>query len=151
MSAWLSFAAVAVAAFLAWNLYRRFGADRLEAFNEKRRPTSRLVSRGQLVEGNRQVDVALALNNSTFFYENADMQASLELIWVTEIEYDTQLSTGRSVAGGKVLRLRCYSQLFEFILPDAVATRWPMALPPRRAVASRETIPASVLVPVVSA
>jgi len=135
MSVWLSVAAVVIVAFLAWNLYRRFGADRIEALSEKRRLTSRIVSRGELVEGNMHVEVALALTGTTFFYENADMQASLELEWVSEIEYDTQLSTGRSVEGGKVLRLRCYSQIFEFILPNDIVPRWHMMLPPRRAVA----------------
>jgi hypothetical protein len=150
MSAWLSFAALAVAAFLVWNLQRRFSADRITALSEKRRPSSRLVSRGQLVEGNRQMDVALALTSSTFFYENADVHGSLELVWISEIDYDTQLSTGRSVAGGKVLRLRCYSQLFEFILPDDVLTLWQTMLAPRRTAASDgPSIPA--LVPAVTA
>lgn len=155
MSVWLSVAAVVVVAFLAWNLFRRFGVDRIEALSEKRRPTSRLVSRGELVEGNMHVEVALALTGSTFFYENADMQASLELEWVSEVEYDTQLSTGTSVDGGKVLRLRCYSQVFEFILPNDVVPRWHMMLPPRRAIAmgvmARPAVVPVVTVPAVSA
>ena len=133
MTAWLSILAVGVAAFLGWNLYRRFGADRIAALSEKRRASSRIVSRGELVDGNLHTDVALALTGTTFFYENADMQSSLELQWVTEIEYDTQLSTGGAVAGGKVLRLRCYSRAFEFVLPNDVVARWHMMLPPRRA------------------
>ena len=152
MSAWLSFAALAVAAFLLWNLFRRFGADRIAALSEKRRPTSRLVSRGQLVEGNRQMDVALALTSSTFFYENADVHGSLELVWISEIDYDTQLSTGRSVAGGQVLRLRCYSQLFEFIVPDDVLTLWQTMLAPRRTTPpAAASVPAPPFVPVVTA
>ena len=135
MTVLLTVAAIVVVAFLAWNLFRRFGADRIEALSDKRRPTSRMVSRGELVEGSMHIQVALALTRSTFFYENADMQASLELEWVSEVEYDTQLSTGRSVDGGKVLRLRCYSQLFEFILPNEDVPRWHMMLPPRRAIA----------------
>lgn len=31
MVTWLSIAAVVVVAFLGWNLYRRFGADRIRA------------------------------------------------------------------------------------------------------------------------
>ena len=147
MTVWLSIFAVAALAFLAWNLYRRFGADRISSFTEKRRATSRFVSRGEFVDGNRRMEVALALTGSTFFYENADMEASLELQWVSEIEYDTTLSTGLAVAGGKVLRLRCYSQAFEFVLPDDVVARWHMMLPPRRAI---ETV-APVLIPAVSA
>ena len=147
MLASLSLAAVGVLAFLCWNLYRRFGADRIGALSEKRRPTSRFVSRGAFVDAGRHTDVALALTGSTFFYENDDMQASLELQWVSEIEYDTQLSTGRSVADGKVLRLRCYSRVFEFVLPNDVVTRWHMMLPPRRAFER----PVIALAPVVSA
>jgi len=133
MTAWLSIVAVGVLAFLCWNLYRRFGSDRIAALCEKRRQESRIVSRGEFVDGNRHVEVALALTGSTFFYENAEMHASLELHWVTEIEYDTQLSTGAAAADGKVLRLRCYSQTFEFVLPNDSVSRWHMMLPPRRA------------------
>jgi hypothetical protein len=59
------------------------------------------------------------------------MQASLDLQWVREIEYDTRLATGMAVEGGKVLRLRCFSQVFEFVLPNDVVARWHMMLPPR--------------------
>ena len=133
MLIWLTILAVVVVAFLGWNLYRRFGTDRIEAFNEKRRGTSRMVSRGEFVDGNRRLEVALALSKSTFFYENSDMAASIDLQWVREIEYDTRLATGRTVEGGKVLRLLCHSQSFEFVLPDEVVPRWHLMLPPRRA------------------
>ena len=135
MLAWLTVLAVVVVAFLGWNLYRRFGADRIAAFNEKRRATSRLVSRGEFVDGNRHVDVALAVTQSTFFYENSDMQASIDLQWVREIEYDTELATGLAVVNGKVLRLRSHSQTFEFVVPEDVVARWHMMMPPRRAIA----------------
>jgi CRP-like cAMP-binding protein len=52
------------------------------------------------------------------------------------------------VAGGKVLRLRCYSQAFEFVLPDDVVARSHMMLPPRRAHAAAAT---PVLAPVLTA
>ena len=129
--------------FLSWSLYRRFGVDRIAALSEKRRPTSRIVSRGEFLDGNRRMEVALALTRSTFFYENADMQASLDLQWVSEIEYDTNLSTGLAAVGGKVLRLRCNSQSFEFILPNDVVARWHMMLPPRRA--THPIVPAPVV------
>ena|ERR1700682_1443861 len=131
---WLSIAAVAAVGFLGWNLYRRLGSDRIAALNERRRPTSRLVSRGEFVDGNRHLEVALALTQSTFFYENADMQGSLDLQWVREIEYDTELATGTVPPTGKVLRLRSNSQTFEFVLPNDVLARWHMMLPPRRAI-----------------
>jgi hypothetical protein len=62
-----SLAAVLVVAFLAWNLYRRFGTDDIESFLKRRRKTSRFVSRGSFVDGSRQLDVALALDQSTLF------------------------------------------------------------------------------------
>ena len=131
MIALLSLAAGVVVAFLCWNLYRRFGSDRILKFIERRRGTSRMVGRGEFVDGNRHLDVALAVSQSTFFYENADMQASLDLEFVREIEYDTELATGSAVPGGKVLRLRSDSQTFEFVLPNDAVARWHMMLPPR--------------------
>src|SRR5688572_16105320 len=142
MMSWLLLVAVIVVGFLGWNLYRRFGADRIQALNDKRRATSRIVSRGEYVDGNRHLDVALAVTQSTFFYENADMQASLDLDWIREIEYDTELSTGTTPATGKVLRLRSRSQTFEFILPNDVVARWHMMLPPRRAMPPLIEVPA---------
>jgi len=132
MLAWVSIVAIGIAAFLGWNLYRRFGADRIAELMEQRRSASRMVSRGEFVDGNRHLPVALAVTQSTFFYENADMKASLDLQWVREIEYDSELATGSAIAGGKVLRLRSTSQTFEFVLPDDVVARWHMMLPPRR-------------------
>ncbi|MFN2442561.1 MAG: hypothetical protein ABR517_07745 [Thermoanaerobaculia bacterium] len=128
----LMIAAAVALAVLGWNLYRKFGSDRIAELNEKRRATSRLVSRGEFVDGNRHLDVALAVTQDTFFYENSDMQASLDLQWVREVEYDSELATGAEVESGKVLRLRSGSQTFEFILPADVVDRWHMTLPPRR-------------------
>ena len=132
----LTIAAVIALAILGFNLYRRFGADRIAAFNDKRRGTSRIVSRGEFVDANRHQAVALALTQETFFYENGDMEGSIDLQWVREIEYDTELATGLAIASGKVLRLRSHSQTFEFILPNDVVARWHMMLPPRRETAT---------------
>lgn len=132
MMTWLTIAAVVVVALLGWNLYRRFGTDRIAAFNERRRAGSKIVSRGEYVDGNRHLDVALALTQSTLFYENSDMEASIDLEWVREIEYDTELATGLAIPEGRVLRLRSQSQMFEFVLPREHVTRWHMLLPPRR-------------------
>jgi len=129
---WLSFAALGVVGFLCWNLYQRFAASRIAKLLDRRRATSRMVSEGEFVDGNRHLQVALALTNTDLFYENADMQASLDLRWAREIEYDTTLATGKEVAGGKVLRIRCFSQVFEFVLPNDVVPRWHMMLPPRQ-------------------
>ena len=140
MFMWSSIAAIAVAIYLAWYLYRQLGTDRIAVLNEKRRATSRIVSRGEFIDGNRHLDVALAMTTDTFFYENADMQASIDLEWVREIEYDTELTTGTAPTTGKVLRLRSQSQTFEFVLPNDVVARWHMMLPPRRDVAAAAAV-----------
>lgn len=132
MMGWLTVVAVVVVALLGWNLYRRFATDRIAAFNDRRRAQSKIVSRGEFIDGNRHLDVALALTQSTLFYENSDMEASIDLEWVREVEYDTELATGLAIAEGKVLRLRSQSQTFEFVLPREHVTRWHMLLPPRR-------------------
>jgi hypothetical protein len=132
MLVWLTVVAAAVVAVLGWILYRRFGSDRIAELNESRRTSSRMVSRGEFVDGNRHMPVALAVTQSTFFYENADMQASLDLQWVREIEYDTELATGSAIGAGKVLRLRSNSQTFEFVLPENMVSRWNVVLPARR-------------------
>jgi hypothetical protein len=129
---WVTIAAVVAVVLLGWNLYRRFATDRIAVFNERRRAASKIVSRGEFVDGNRHLDVALALTQSTLFYENSDMEASIDLDWVREVEYDTELATGLAVVAGKVLRLRSHSQTFEFVLPQEHVTRWHMLLPPRR-------------------
>jgi hypothetical protein len=121
-----------IVAFLLFNLIKRLATDRIEVFNESRRGTSRLVSRGELVDGNRHLDVALALTDSAFIYENSDMQATLERIWIQEVEYENELSTGQPVGEGKVLRLRCSSKTFEFVLPREAVPQWELALPAHR-------------------
>ena len=74
----------------------------------------------------------IALTDAAVYYENSDMQASLDLQWVREIEYDTELATGSAVAGGEILRMRSDSQTFEFVLPNDTVPRWHLMLPPRR-------------------
>jgi hypothetical protein len=131
MLVWLSVAALGVVASLCWILYRHIAASRIEALTNKRRATSRMVGSGEFVDGSRHLEVALALTNTDLFYENGQMQASLDLRWIREIEYDTRLATGHAVEGGKVLRIRSFSQVFEFIVPNDDLVRWHMMLPPR--------------------
>lgn len=144
---WISVAAVVVVLFLSWNLHRRVNAGRIAAFSERRRATSRIVGRGEFFDGNRRIEVALALTSETLYYENPGMAASLDLRWVREIEYDTRLATGAAIAVGKVLRLRCHSQTFEFVLPEEMVVRWHMMLPARRATAAAaaDEMPAGAL------
>ncbi len=119
-------------ALLTWSLLRRFADDSLQQFTNRRRDSSRLVSRGEFVDGNRHLPVALALSPSAFYYENAGMQASVDLELIEEIEYENELSTGHTVGEGRVLRLRCFSQTFEFILPDETLAQWKSVLPAQR-------------------
>ena len=130
----ISVGALALIVALAAYLYRRLGASRIDAIANKRRATSRAVTSGEFVDGNRHLKVALALTSTDLFYENADMKAYVDLRWVQEVEYDTCLATGKEVEGGKVLRIRCYSQVFEFVLPDAVVPSWHVLLPQRRSI-----------------
>lgn len=136
MVALLTIGAVAALAVLAWTLYRRFGVDRIAELNDRRRSASRIVGRGEYIDGNRHLEVAMALAGSTLFYENVDMKAFVDLQWVREIEYDSALATGAHVTAGKILRLRSKSQTFEFLLPLDVVSRWHMMLPPRRPILS---------------
>jgi len=130
---WLWIFAIAAIIGLVWLYFRIEASSRLQKFSDGRRASSRIVSRGEFVDGNRRLNVALALTDVAFYYENSDMQASLDLEWIEEIEYDSELSTGRMTMDGKVLRLRCHRQVFEFILSNDVVLAWKAALPARRA------------------
>jgi hypothetical protein len=132
MVTWLSIAALVAIVVLGWDLYRRVGPDGIAKINDRRRTSSRMVSAGELVDGSRRLPVALAVTESTLFYENSDIAASLELEWIREIEYDTILATGLDVEG-RVLRLRSDSRVFEFVLRNDVVSLWYQMLPPRRA------------------
>ena len=123
---------VPVIAVLMWVLYRQHSSDLLQQLNDGRRLSSRLVGRGKFVDGPRQIPVALALSDSTFFYENADLKGFLELHWVHEIEYEDDLATGQRIDHQKVLRLRCLSQNFEFLLEAPAVSAWKAVLPPHR-------------------
>ena len=132
MLTFLAIVAVVALGFLAWKLFQGAGAGRIGALTDKRRATSRIVSRAEFADGNRRMEVALALTQTTLFYENRGMQGALDLQWVREVEYDDALATGAEVSGREVLRLRTDSQAFEFILPKDEAARWHLMLPPRR-------------------
>jgi hypothetical protein len=127
----LSISAAIAVVILSFVLLKRFRTDPIISLNERRRATSQVVSRGDFVDGNRHVPVALAVTPSTFFYENSEMQASLDLAWIREIDYDTNLVTGAHIGSGKVLRLRSDRQTFEFVIPEDAVARWRDAVPPR--------------------
>lgn len=107
--------------------------DLIGAIMEKRRASSKLVSRADYVEGVEKIPVALSLTEDSLYYENPDLDASFELNRIEEIEYSDDLSTGRSHdAQYDVLRLRSHGATFEFLLEKPEWKKWMAALPPRR-------------------
>ncbi len=106
--------------------------DRIDEHLAKLRGTSKLVSRAEYVEGAERMPVAIGLSDTAFFYENADLEASFDLDRLDEIEYDDDLTTGRSLTSGcRVLRLRSHGATFEFVLEKADCDKWMAALPAR--------------------
>jgi hypothetical protein len=105
--------------------------DLLDEFIKRRSATSRVCTRAELVEGLERIPVALALTDDTLYYENPDLQASLELKRIDEVEYDDETATGQAVVG-KTLRLRSHGHTFEFVMDANTARLWQTALPPHR-------------------
>jgi hypothetical protein len=122
---------VAVAA-LTWFFIRTRSADLLEEIVTKRKPSAKLATRASFVEGPNQIPVALSVTDKVLYYENPDMQAELELERIDEVEYDTELSIGRELDHGKVMRLRSHGHAFEFILEQGEVDKWSSVLPPHR-------------------
>jgi hypothetical protein len=107
--------------------------DLLGEIMQKRKGSSKLVSRADYVEGVEKIPVVLALTGDTFYYENMDLQASFELERIDEIDYDDDLATGRSHhADARVLRLRSHGAAFEFLVDKSEIEKWKAQLPPRR-------------------
>lgn len=105
--------------------------DLLDEFIKRRSATSRVCTRAEFVEGRDRIPVALALTDDTIYYENPDLQASLDLKLIDEVEYDDETTTGQSVEG-KALRLRAHGHAFEFVMDANTARLWQNALPPHR-------------------
>jgi hypothetical protein len=134
MLATVTVVGIVVLAFLIWFFLRTRSQDLITEMMEKRKATSRLVSRAEYVEGINHVPVALSLSNENIFYENTDLQASFELARIDDVEYDDELTTGQAIPSGtRALRLRSHGATFEFILPAPEMPKWESALPPRRA------------------
>ena len=127
----VTIAGLAVLAALIWILMRMRSTDLLEEKMAKRRTSSRLVSRADLVEGLERIPVALALTNEAIFYENPDLDASLDLKQIEEVEYDNETATGQ-VLEGNALRLRSHGHTFEFVLDADSTGKWRAMLPARR-------------------
>jgi hypothetical protein len=107
--------------------------DQIAAILQKRQPTSKLVSRADYMEGAESIPVAVSLTGDTFYYENADLEASFDLSRIDEVEYDDELATGRSIPDTcRALRLRSHGAVFEFVMDKAEAAKWAGVLPTRR-------------------
>ena len=122
---------VVVLAILVWLYFRLRSKDHVDEVLAKHKAAARVCSRACLLEGMEQIPVALALTADSINYENRDLQASIDLSVIEEVEYDDETATGHTIAG-KVLRLRAHNHVFEFTLDLAAAKQWEAALPPRR-------------------
>lgn len=120
----------ALAALIWW--YRRSRLnDGFDLILTRHRPTAKVSSRAELVDGRNHIPVALTLEQQHIFYENRDLDATLDIDQIDEVEYGSDLLTG-GIATGAVLRLRAHGRAIEFVLDMATARRWSELLPPHR-------------------
>ena len=122
---------VVVLAILIWVYFRLRSKDRVDEVLAKHRGSARACTRASLVEGMEMIPVALALMGDAIYYENTDIQASIELPLIEEVEYDDETGTGHAVVG-KVLRIRAHNHVFEFVLDTPSARQWEAAFPAKR-------------------
>lgn len=124
---------IAVAAILVFVFLKMRQKDRLGAIMQKRKPSSRLVTQADYIEGAQTIPVVLSLGTETIYYENPDLEASFDLDRIDEVEYDDDLATGKRIYGTqRVLRLRSHGAAFEFLIEKKDAGKWESALPQRR-------------------
>ncbi|HXI11693.1 MAG TPA: hypothetical protein VNM92_03495 [Thermoanaerobaculia bacterium] len=128
----IALVAVAAVAAMAWFYLRNQATHQLQEILNRRKSSSKVATLADYVEGMEHIPLVVALSESTFFYENRDLQAEIELSRVDEVEFDDELSTGKDVAHGKVMRLRSHGRVFEFILDPAGASEWAQRLPSHR-------------------
>jgi hypothetical protein len=120
----------ALAGLFWW--YRRSRVN--DGFNlilTRHRPTAKVSSRAELVDGRNHIPVALTLEQQHIYYQNSDLDATLDIDQIDEVEYSSDLLTG-GIATGAVLRLRAHGRAIEFVLDMATARRWSELLPPHR-------------------
>jgi hypothetical protein len=126
-------AGAVVAAVLIFAYIKMRQKDVLDAIMQKRKASSKLVTRAEYVEGVEKMPVALSISADSLYYENSDLEAMFELSRLDEIEYADELSTGKNLsAGAHVLRLRSHGTTFEFLLAPGDDAKWRAALPARR-------------------
>lgn len=128
MNAFLIVLAIAVLSALAWFYRRQRDNDRFEAVMSRRKLTASICSRAQWIEGGNAIPVALALEPQRLSYENVDLDASIDLDQIDEVEYGSDLVRG-GTANGSVLRVRSHGRAIEFVLDRAAAEQWSHSLP----------------------
>ena len=128
---WMLLLAAVVVVGLVWWYRRSRASDRIGAAMDRRRPTATICSRAHLISGGSHFPVALTLEKQHINYENDDLDGSLDLENVDEVEYSSDLMTG-GIANGAVLRLRAHGRAIEFVLDSAAAEAWSRFLPPHR-------------------
>jgi hypothetical protein len=117
---------VAVTALL-WAYDRARRQDRFAAIVARHQTTAKISSHAQLVDGRNHIPVALTLEASEIFYENDSVAARMDIVGIDEIEYDTELGTGKNL-----LRIRSHGQRVEFLLDAGQAQKWSALLPAHR-------------------
>jgi len=122
---------VAALAVLVWWYRRARVNDTFDLILSRHRPTAKVSSRAELVDGRNHILVALTLSQQQIHYENTDLDAMLDIDQIDEVEYGSDLLAG-GIATGAVLRLRAHGRAIEFVLDMATARRWSELLPPHR-------------------
>lgn len=126
----LLIAAVALVGLVLW--FRRLHENAsFDGIMLRRRATAKISSRAELVDGRNHIPVALTLEQAQICYENVDMNASLDIAEIDEVEYGSDLLTG-GIAKGAVLRVRAHGRAIEFVLDMPTAEKWSHLLPPHR-------------------
>jgi hypothetical protein len=116
---------------LGWWFHRSRQNDQFEEVVARQRLTSAICSRARLIDGANHIAVALTLQPQQICYANVDLGGSVDIDQIDEVDYGSDLLTGR-IAHGAVLRLRSHGRVMEFVLDSAAAEEWSRHLPPHR-------------------
>ena len=129
LSAGLVALALIAVVVLVWLERRRREDDRFAVAQHRAGAT--LVSHAHLIDGRNHIPVALTLDPLQILYGNADLEGSIDIVQIDEVEYGSDLVTG-GIAEGAVMRLRSHGRAIEFVLDMAAAAKWSSLLPPHR-------------------
>jgi len=126
---WLVPVAIVAVVALVWRM-RHQRDDRRFALAQSR-PEAALCSHAHLIDGRNHIAVDLTLERRQIVYGNGNLEGSIEIGQIDEVEYGSDLVTG-GIADGAVLRLRSHGRALEFVLDMTSAERWSALLPPHR-------------------